>query len=92
MWVQNLGGLHFPAESSEVCVNIKTLSYSYRLLLSVDVFPGFACGKFSECQPHGEYHEAAEGTSPVPLVSAQTVCFLRCDICQLYMLNTPNCS
>uniref|UniRef100_A0A3B5MGE4 THO complex 5 n=1 Tax=Xiphophorus couchianus TaxID=32473 RepID=A0A3B5MGE4_9TELE len=29
MWVQNLGGLHFPTETSEVCVDILSLSASH---------------------------------------------------------------
>lgn len=41
------------------------------------VFPVCACGQFSECQPNGEHHETAEGTSPVPLGFAQTVYLFR---------------
>lgn len=44
-------------------------------------FPGCARGQFSECQPNGEHHEAAEGTSPVPSGFAQTVCLFRYVIC-----------
>lgn len=95
MWVQNLGGLHFPGESSEVCVDIKT--FPSRLVTamndsSVFVFSGCARGEFSECQPHGEHHEAAESTSPVPLGSAQAVCLFRCDVYQLCTSKPPNAS
>lgn len=85
MWVQSLGGLHFPNDTSEVSVEIKyypsgaqfpcarALSCWYFLV----VFPGCARRQFSECQPDGEHHEAPERTTPVPLGFAQTVCLFR---------------
>lgn len=75
MWVQNLGGLHFPTDVSEVCVEIKYytsiasfLYCRYIPLLCLYIAPGCACGEFSKCQPHGEHHEAAQGSSPVPII------------------------
>lgn len=52
-------------------------SCSCKMPVYVCVFPGCSGGQFSERQPHGDHHEAAEGASPVPLGSAQTVCFFR---------------
>lgn len=39
--------------------------------------PDCVRGQCSERQPNGEHHEATEGTSPVPLGSAQAICFFR---------------
>lgn len=51
------------------------------MLVRALVFPGCACGQFSERQSNGEHHEATEGTSPVPLGFAQTVCLFRYVAC-----------
>lgn len=75
MWVQNLGGLHYPSDVSEVCVEMEyyasivkvPLCYLRIILLCLHVVPGCACWEFSQCQPHGDHHEAAQGSSPVPL-------------------------
>lgn len=86
MWVQTLGGLHFPNDTSEVGLGCPILSQKstslyvlqpYCARLTSFVPSGCAWGQFTECQSNGEHHEASEGTSPVPPGFDQTVCLFR---------------
>lgn len=92
IWVQTLGGLHFPNDSSEVGLLSpdREARVCVRITCSIiDIFvcffsPSSACtwGKLPECQSNGEHHEATEGTTSVPPGFDQTVClfrFVRCD-------------
>lgn len=81
MWVQSLGGLHFPSDASEVLLSSSTTSVEhtffvlepYHVGICCFFFLGGVCRQFFECQPDGENHEATEETCPVPLSFAKTV-------------------